>query len=112
MAKEPRRNNSQWQLAAGFKDSWNKHKSTSVSDAMTVFDRSKRSIPPSALPSGMKDHKLEGALKDYRECHLDGDVLLIYKPLSGGAVKLLRVCTHDDIAGPRGTALAAILKKE
>lgn len=112
MASEPKRNNSQWQLALGFKDSWNKHKSTSVKEAMATFDKCKRSIPPTPLPSGMRDHKLEGALKDYRECHLEGDVLLIYKPLPGGGIKLLRVCTHDDIAGPRGIALAAILKKE
>jgi len=32
----------------------------------------------------MNDHKLGGPLKEYMECHLDGDVLLIYKPLHGG----------------------------
>ncbi|TGS15894.1 type II toxin-antitoxin system mRNA interferase toxin, RelE/StbE family [Mesorhizobium sp. M2E.F.Ca.ET.209.01.1.1] len=112
MADEPKRNGIKWELASGFKDSWVKHKSDAVSAAMGTFDLCKRSIPPAPLPATMKDHKLSGPLKDYYECHLDGDVLLIYKPIAGGAIKLLRVCTHDDISGPRGAALAKILKTE
>ena len=79
---------------------------------MTVFNECKRSKPPKALPRGMKDHKLKGALKDYMECHLDGDILLIYKYLPGGAIKLLRVCAHDDLHGGKGSALAKVLSTE
>jgi mRNA interferase YafQ len=109
--KEAQRDEVEWQMAPGFKESWKRHKSEVVSEAMTEFNRCKRSKPPERLPRGMKDHKLEGPLKDYRECHLDGDVLLIYKPLPGGAIKLLQVCTHDDIRGPRARALAEALKE-
>ncbi|MFA5936740.1 MAG: type II toxin-antitoxin system YafQ family toxin [Candidatus Paceibacterota bacterium] len=31
------------------------------------------------LPYKYKDHKLNGELSDYRECHIKGDLLLIYK---------------------------------
>lgn len=31
------------------------------------------------LPSAHKDHQLRGELKDYRECHIKGDLLLIYQ---------------------------------
>ncbi len=45
------------------------------------------------------------------ECHLDDDVLLIYKPMPGGAIKLLRVCTHADLKGPKAKVLAKQLKQ-
>ena len=79
---------------------------------MTEFDRCKRAVPPESLPPGMQDHKLTGLLAGFSECHLDDDVLLIYKPQSGGAIKLLRVCTHDDLKGPRAKALAKQLRQE
>ena len=31
------------------------------------------------LPAKYKDHKLHGKYKDYRECHIEPDWLLIYK---------------------------------
>lgn len=31
------------------------------------------------LPKGFQDHKLNGELSAYRECHIKGDLLLIYK---------------------------------
>jgi mRNA interferase YafQ len=31
------------------------------------------------LPSQFKDHQLKGEMKDYRECHIEGDWLLIYQ---------------------------------
>ncbi|SRR5216683_2779048 len=112
MADKPKRNENDWPLALGFKDSWKRSKSEAVSDAMTTFDRCKRSIPPEPLPPGMKDHKLDGPFKGYMECHLDDDVLLIYKPLPGGIIKLLRVCTHDDLKGTKAKVLSKQLKKE
>jgi addiction module RelE/StbE family toxin len=112
MPEEPKRNDAKWPLASGFKASWEKFKTDDVCAAMTEFDRCKRSIPPRPLPTKMKDHKLDGPLKDYMECHLAGDVLLIYKLAANGAIKLLRVCTHADLKGPKAKALAKILKSE
>lgn len=31
------------------------------------------------LPQKYKDHQLKGEFKEYRECHIKGDLLLIYK---------------------------------
>src|SRR5215210_5509987 len=106
MTDAPKRNNQKWPQATGFKDAWKRFKSERISDAMTEFDRCKRSVPPKALPGKMNDHKLDGPLKGFMECHLDDDVLLIYKPVPGGAIKLLRVCTHADLKGPKGKVLA------
>jgi addiction module RelE/StbE family toxin len=112
MATKPKSNQVDWELAAGFSATWKKFKCDALDDAMKVFNERKRSIPPLPLPKGMKDHKLNGRLSNYWECHLAGNALLIYKPLPGGAIKLFRVCTHDEIKGPRGKALAEALKKE
>jgi len=112
MSEGLKRNDDAWTLAPGFRDSWNKFKSEIVSEAMTTFDRCKRTIPPEPLPAKMNDHKLDGPFKGYMECHLDGDVLLIYKPAPGGTIKLLRVCTHADLRGPKAKVLAKQLKQE
>jgi addiction module RelE/StbE family toxin len=107
MTDAPKRNNQKWPQASGFKDSWKQFKTDAISD-----DRCKRSIPPQPLPGKMSDHKLDGPLKGFMECHLSDDVLLIYKPVSDGAIKLLRVCTHADLKGPKAKVLAKQLKKE
>lgn len=31
------------------------------------------------LPPSYKDHKLSGRFSEYRECHIKGDLLLVYK---------------------------------
>lgn len=31
------------------------------------------------IPENYKDHQLKGELKEYRECHIRGDVLIVYK---------------------------------
>jgi len=106
------RNKEKWLLAAGFKKSWQKFKTDALCEAMATFDRCKRAIPPEPLPAKMKDHNLKGPLKGFSECHLDDDALLIYKPAPKGAIKLFRVCTHDDLDGPKAKVLAKVLKSE
>jgi mRNA interferase YafQ len=112
MADAPKRNDEEWPLAIGFKDSWKRFKTEAISDAMTAFDRCKRSIPPERLPAKMSDHKLDGPFKGYMDCHLDDDVILIYKPMPKGAIKLFRICTHADLKGPKAKVLAKQLKQE
>jgi addiction module RelE/StbE family toxin len=111
MPEAPKRNDEEWPLAQGFRDSWQRFKTDVVSDAMTTFDRCKRVVPPEPLPAKMNDHKLDGPLKGFMECHLDDDVLLIYKPMPAGVIKLLRVCTHADLKGPKAKVLAKQLKQ-
>jgi mRNA interferase YafQ len=107
----PQRNNEEWLLAQGFTESWKRFKTDAISDAMTTFDRCKRAVPPEPLPGKMKDHKLDGPFRGFMECHLDSDVLLLYKPMPNGAIKLFRVCEHADLIGPKAKAMAKQLKQ-
>ncbi len=48
------------------------------------------------LPAHLKDHKLTSNYKDRRECHIEPDWLLIYKP-DGNAIIFERTGTHSDL---------------
>jgi mRNA interferase YafQ len=50
------------------------------------------------LPTRNKDHALRGTLKDCRECHIEGDWLLIYR-IEGSTLCLVRTGTHTDLFG-------------
>ncbi|MFA6145430.1 MAG: type II toxin-antitoxin system YafQ family toxin [Sulfuricurvum sp.] len=51
-----------------------------------------------ALPIESKDHTLKGNWKDFRECHLGGDVLLVYTQINDDLI-LTRIGTHSKIFG-------------
>lgn len=105
MAPSPKRS-VKWAVSAEYKASWIKHSSgnTKVRDALTEFNKAKREIPPKRLPDRMRDHTLSGPLNGIRECHLEGDVLLLYTH-KNDLVKLLLVCQHADLQGSRGKTL-------
>jgi len=48
------------------------------------------------LPSRYKDHPLSGDWKQYRDCHIESDWLLIYK-IEGDDLYLVRTGTHSDL---------------
>lgn len=48
------------------------------------------------LPPALKDHRLKGTLKDCRECHLEPDLLLIYR-IEGSELCLVRTGSHADL---------------
>lgn len=48
------------------------------------------------LPPINRDHQLVGNMKDYRECHLGGDWLLLYQ-LSDHTVTFIRTGTHSEL---------------
>lgn len=50
------------------------------------------------LPPEWMDHELQGEWMDHRECHVKGDLLLIYK-LDGDMVKFTRTGTHSKLFG-------------
>lgn len=52
----------------------------------------------SPLPDGNRDHQLTGDHKDYRECHVSPDWLLIYC-YDGDVLVLYRTGTHADLFG-------------
>lgn len=52
------------------------------------------------LPPEHQDHELRGEWQDYRECHIGGDFLLIYKLWNSGRVEQVifaRAGTHADL---------------
>jgi mRNA interferase YafQ len=50
------------------------------------------------LPARSRDHQLKGTLKDCRECHIEGDWLLIYR-IEGSELCLIRTGSHSDLFG-------------
>jgi len=88
--------------SVAFRDSYRafKDENPKIVKPMETFAHRKLAIPAVPLPNGMNDHALKGVLAGYRECHLDGDVLLIYK-IERNVVRPLLVCTHSDLKGPR-----------
>ena len=48
------------------------------------------------MPLNNRDHQLAGNFKDYRECHLGGDWLLLYQ-LTDETVIFVRTGSHSDL---------------
>ena len=46
------------------------------------------------LPRKYKDHSLKGNLRDYRECHIKPDLLLVYK-INGDILELVDIGAHS-----------------
>ncbi len=50
------------------------------------------------LPAVYRDHKLTGNYKDFRECHITPDWLLVYQISNGTLLLILqRTGTHNDL---------------
>ncbi|MBP3221249.1 MAG: type II toxin-antitoxin system YafQ family toxin [Neisseriaceae bacterium] len=45
------------------------------------------------------DHDLKGDWKGYRECHIQPDLLLIYKKQNGNIIQLTRIGSHSELFG-------------
>ncbi len=51
---------------------------------------------PEPLPPKFQDHKLKGEWRDFRECHLEPDWLLIYT-ISDFELRPTRLGTHSEL---------------
>lgn len=50
------------------------------------------------LDAGYKDHQLHGELSAYRECHIQGDLLLVYQIVDKELVLILiDIGSHNDL---------------
>jgi mRNA interferase YafQ len=56
----------------------------------------RRLVNAESLQAHNRDHPLKGPLKDCRECHLEGDWLLIYR-IDGSELCLVRTGSHADL---------------
>jgi mRNA interferase YafQ len=48
------------------------------------------------LPREARDHALTGEWQNFRECHISGDLLLIYQ-VEGQSIKLVRMGSHSQL---------------
>jgi mRNA interferase YafQ len=46
-----------------------------------------------------RDHDLSGDWRDYRECHVKPDLLLIYKKPDAATLRLARLGSHSELFG-------------
>lgn len=53
-------------------------------------------IKKAPLPIEAQDHLLKGEYVDFREFHISGDVLVIYK-IFDGVLNLVRIGTHSQL---------------
>lgn len=87
-------------LINSFKPFWKKHiKSMSLYTAwIEVLYLLLKQQP---LPTKYKDHQLTGNLKDFRECHIKPDLLLVYRyhRYADGEVTLglYALCSHAEL---------------
>ncbi|MEW6663792.1 MAG: type II toxin-antitoxin system YafQ family toxin [Thermodesulfobacteriota bacterium] len=65
-------------------------------DMKKLKDVLQRLVNAEPLPAHNRDHPLKGPLKDCRECHLEGDWLLIYR-IDGSELCLVRTGSHADL---------------
>ena len=53
---------------------------------------------PEPLPEVFRDHKLKGDWRDFRECHIEPDLLLIYT-ITDFELRPARLGTHSELFG-------------
>lgn len=58
-----------------------------------VIDTLSKDIP---LAAQFRDHDLTGQWKDFRECHIRPDLLLVYQK-APGVLRLARLASHSDL---------------
>ena len=49
------------------------------------------------LPEKNRDHALAGEWRDFRECHLKPDLLLIYRKPDADVLQLVRLGSHSEL---------------
>lgn len=64
-----------------------------VSDVVSLLAEDK------ALSEKNRDHGLSGDWRDYRECHLKPDLLLIYRKPDAQVLQLVRMGSHSELFG-------------
>ena len=55
-------------------------------------------VKDAPLPRNYRDHALAGDWQGYRDCHLRGDMVVIYR-VEGDTVYLTRINTHSELFG-------------
>jgi len=67
-------------------------------DISKLEDVIKQLVSGQALAARYRDHPLVGNRKEYRECHIQPDWLLIYR-IEGNELQLIETGSHADLFG-------------
>ncbi len=67
----------------------------SMGDLKAVMDRL---INQTSLEAKHRDHRLSGNNKDFRECHIHPDWLLVYR-IEGNVITFTRTGSHAELFG-------------
>ncbi len=51
------------------------------------------------IPAANRDHLLTGEWKDFRDCHLRPDLVLIYRKPDAKTLQLVRLGSHSELFG-------------
>jgi len=78
-----------------FKRSYKKLKLTDSED-LAYIDIVYNLLCANELVDKYKDHQLKGNMKDFRECHIKPDLLLIYM-IDDTVLKLVDIGSHSDL---------------
>ncbi len=81
--------------SVAFKRDFKKHGDIDTAFIEVVY----KLISDEELPEKYRDHALIGGWSGYRECHLKPDLLLIYKKIDGGVLRLARLGSHSELFG-------------
>jgi mRNA interferase YafQ len=49
------------------------------------------------IPAHHRDHALTGDWKDHRDCHVNPDLVLIYRKLDAETLQLVRLGSHSEL---------------
>jgi len=73
-----------------------RHRATLEADLRSVLAASVNDQP---LEPRYRDHDLSGDWAGYRECHVRPDLLMIYRKLDTGILRLARLGSHSQLFG-------------
>ena len=84
-------------ITSSFKKDIKKLSNSEISETRSVVLKLQLDLP---LEDKYKDHSLEGKYKNFRECHIRPDLLLIYQKTDNNELhilSLLRINSHSNI---------------
>ena len=70
------------------------HRGTLESDFIAVLTALANDRP---LAEKHRDHALTGSWKDYRDCHIKPDLVLIYRKSDDDVLQLVRLGSHSEL---------------
>ena len=65
-----------------------------LEDVLGIIEKLAKDEP---LPERHRDHALIGDLKDYRDCHIKPDLVLIYQKSDDNILQLVRIGSHSEL---------------